>query len=220
MPVRRLKKHARASIRLTGRSRDRSAPAVAHNCPRRLAAPGQQVSRRAISSTGMSSQIRPQAWATMTSTATIPMAASRAVNGGAARPDGGCGRVLADMPAQGRGAGRVAGRSASSSVSSPQVRAVSACPVRSSSSSAVSLPAWKCSLRSASAASRSASEALMAAVRMFPVVAFMGLWPFCLVRVVGGFRVSLLSYAAGYRHHCRMPRATGDICHGPAPARG
>jgi hypothetical protein len=163
----------------------------------------------------MSSQIRPQPWATMTSTAAIPMAASAALNGGATRPDGGCGRALADVPPEARGAGPVAGRSASSSVSSPQVRAVSACPVRSSSSPAVSLPAWKCSLRSDMTASRSASEALMAAGWMFPVVAFMGLWPFCLVRVVSGFRVFLMSYAEGYRHHCRMPSATGDICHGP-----
>jgi hypothetical protein len=54
----------------------------------------------------------------------------------------------------------------------------------------------------------------MAAGWMFPVVAFMGLWPFCLVRVVSGFRVFLMSYAEGYRHHYRMPSATGDICHG------
>jgi len=46
-----------------------------------------------------------------------------------------------------------------------QVRAVSARPVRSSSSAAVSLPAWKCSLRSDTTASRSASEALVAAGR-------------------------------------------------------
>ena len=33
--------------------------------------------------------------------------------------------------------------------------------------------------------------------------------------VVSGFRVGLLSPTEGYPHHCRMPPAAGDICHGP-----
>ena len=50
------------------------------------------------------------------------------------------------------------GRSVNSSASSPAVRACRARPVRSSSSSAVRRPAWKCSLSSAMARSRSASD--------------------------------------------------------------
>src|SRR5580698_9700201 len=59
----------------------------------------------------------------------------------------------------------VPGRSASRSLSSPQVRAARARPVRSSNSPAVSLPAWKCSLRSDTTASRSESAAFISAGR-------------------------------------------------------
>jgi 7,8-dihydropterin-6-yl-methyl-4-(beta-D-ribofuranosyl)aminobenzene 5'-phosphate synthase len=76
---------------------------------------------------------------------------------------GGRSRALEGVAPAARGADPAAGRSARSSRSSPQVRAVSARPVRSSSSPAVSLPAWKCSPRSATTASRSASDALIAA---------------------------------------------------------
>src|SRR5512142_1546933 len=50
-------------------------------------------------------------------------------------------------------------------------------PARSSSSSAVSLPAWKCSLRPDRTASRSASEALTSAVGKVPNMAFIRLPP-------------------------------------------
>ena len=104
-------------------------------------------------------------WVTLTSTAAvIPMPASAAITGGAKRPDDGRGRAK-DVAAGAWGAGRVAGRSASRSLSSPQVRAARARPVRSSNSPAVSLPAWKCSLRSDTTASRSESEALISAGR-------------------------------------------------------
>ena len=89
-----------------------------------------------MSNPGRRSQARPQpALATITSTATtIPMAAS-AATGGANRPDDGHGRALSDSAAGARGPGRAAGRSASSSLSSPQVRAARARPIRSSTPS-------------------------------------------------------------------------------------
>jgi hypothetical protein len=102
-------------------------------------------------------------WATLTSTATaIPMPASTAIGGGAKRPDDRHGRALRDLVAGARAPGWVvAGRSARRSLSSPQVRAARARPVRSSNSPAVSLPAWKCSPRSDTTASRSESEAFI-----------------------------------------------------------
>ena len=108
-------------------------------------------------STGRSSQMRPHLPSvTLTSTAAvIPMPASAAITGGAKRPDDGRAWALADLATGAWDAGRVAGRSASRSLSSPQVRAASARPIRSSNSPAVSLPAWKCSLRSNTTASRS-----------------------------------------------------------------
>ncbi|HZR49711.1 MAG TPA: hypothetical protein VFB06_09355 [Streptosporangiaceae bacterium] len=68
----------------------------------------------------------------------ITRPASEASSGGAACLDGDRGPVAAEAAWE---TGRTAGRSATSSPSSPQVRAVSTRPVRSSNSSAVSLPA-------------------------------------------------------------------------------
>ena len=89
----------------------------------------------------------------------MTMPVSAVINGGATRRADGSGWALEELAAGIRGADQVVGRSARSSLSSPQVRAVSARPVRSSSSAAVSLPAWKCSPRSDTTASRSSSDA-------------------------------------------------------------
>jgi hypothetical protein len=37
--------------------------------------------------------------------------------------------------------------------------------------------------------------------------------------VVSGFRACLISYALGHRHHCQMPPAGDDICHGATAGR-
>ncbi len=72
-------------------------------------------------------------WATLTSTAVvIPMPASTAIRGGAKRPGSGPGWAPRDLAAGAWGASGVAGRSASRSLSSPQVRAARARPIRSS----------------------------------------------------------------------------------------
>jgi hypothetical protein len=67
-----------------------------------------------MSSNGTSSQIPPHPpWATLTSTtAAIPRPASAAINGGAARPADGRGRVLDEVAAVVRSADPAAGRSA------------------------------------------------------------------------------------------------------------
>jgi hypothetical protein len=144
---------------------DRQEPlrAIQFSCPGRPGAPTWQIKRRATSSPRRRSQMKPDlTWATLTSTATaIPMPASTAIGGGAKRPDDRHGRALVDLVAGARGPSWVAGRSARRSLSSPQVRAVRARPVRSSNSPAVSLPAWKCSPRSDTTASRSESEAFI-----------------------------------------------------------
>jgi len=126
-------------------------------------------------------------WVTLTSTAVvIPMPASTAIRGGAKRPGTGQGWALRDLAAGAWGTSGLAGRSASRSLSSPQVRAARARPIRWSNSAAVSLPAWKCSLRSDTTASRSESEAFIPAGRYFSVIAFTGLPPFCLVPSCSG----------------------------------
>lgn len=70
-------------------------------CPQGRAVAQWQITRRAMSSTGRSSQMKPHLpWVTLTSTAVvIPMPASTAIRGGAKRPDSGRGWVLEDLAA-------------------------------------------------------------------------------------------------------------------------
>ena len=130
------------------------------------AAAGVELKRRAMSSTGRSSQMKPHLpWVTLTSTAVvIPMPASTAIRGGAKRRDSGRGWALEERrpgPGCGPGGGKIGQQIPELA---PGSRGQGP-PVRSSNSPAVSLPAWKCSLRSDTTASRSESEALISAGR-------------------------------------------------------
>src|SRR5271154_7294049 len=76
---------------------------------------GWQIKRRAMNSSGTSSQIPPHPpWATLTSTtAAIPTPASAAINGGAAaRPADGRGQAIVEVAGGAPGADPAAGRTA------------------------------------------------------------------------------------------------------------
>ena len=167
-------------------------------------------------------------WATPADTPTaIPIAASTAIEAGAPRPDGRPGWAAEDGAAtRAWGPGRVLGRSRRRSFSSPQVRAARARPVRSSSSSGVSLPAWKFALRSDRTASRSASEALTSVEFPGPGVHQAAALPSRAAlpcAVVSGFRIRCLAAdgqpvtGGGAGRPCRSSANTFSSCWVAAP---
>jgi hypothetical protein len=152
-------------------------------------------------------------WATLTSTATaIPMPASTAIRGGAKRPDDRHGRALRDIVAEARGPGWVAGRSARRSLSSPQVRAAraarrtprrSACPPGSAHPGPTRPHHGRNRKPSFEQEDNSSS------------------WRSSCSRLSDPYHPERVSHVSnvldtGPRHHCRMPPASDDICHGPS----